>query len=323
MRGSLLGGLVVAACALAADARLAEACSQWPSGVIRRDVLPEDGAVDVPTNARVVVTYETVDGTVGELALRTEAGVAVIVEVERVQDDPFHTSLVVRATLEPSTRYELLDRLDLACAYDSAADCLRDPVVIATFTTGQTPDTTPPEIGRIDVIPGFECNQGTTCTTPDLALGLVQIAALYEDRPDAWVRYEYLDEAGDVLAGPTSILSTAYPCGGGSGPLWRQHLVLPETVRIRAVDLAGNVEAASHALYAQSCLVTAELAENTACDPTPGDGRDVLNDGGEEPDGGCCRAGGPTAPGAAVLLLALVGAPRAARGRRPRARRRR
>ena len=54
-----IGGLGVFV-TIATSAPDARACTPPPTGVEGRTVLPEDGATDVPLNARVYVLYDTI-----------------------------------------------------------------------------------------------------------------------------------------------------------------------------------------------------------------------------------------------------------------------
>ncbi|MCA9675396.1 MAG: hypothetical protein H6709_24740 [Kofleriaceae bacterium] len=295
--------------------RDADACSPPPDGVWRRVVLPPDGAVDVPTNATIVVDYDVlVDST---LALRVQGGADVAIDVTTVDAAPRRV-LVPQQPLQPSTIYEVLDDLALPCTELDPATCLTTPQVVATFTTGAGRDDTPPQLVDVTVSEGFECNRGGSCPEGyDLATQSITIGAVQDDRPAAWVRFQYADAAGLPIGVPTSLTTTGQVCGDGYFPLQAYVGVPAGDFQVRAVDLAGNVEPVAHVLHASTCD---ELVVGTACDPDVRgdvDLNDALPDFGQ----GCCSTSGDGGPAAVAPLAGLV-ALALVRRRRPRRRRR-
>jgi len=153
----------------------ANACTAPARGYISsRQVFPADGAVSVPTNARVVVSYLGAGPTIPDhLALTTSGGVSVPVDivqpVSESSGNPVHQSFVLtpRAPLAPSTKYLVLsDYGTLPCVRNEywkngmpgePCSSIPDagigdggtslaPAAVASFTTGAGPDTTAPTL---------------------------------------------------------------------------------------------------------------------------------------------------------------------------------
>jgi len=277
-----------------------DACSDWPPGVASRGVIPENGADDVPTNARVAVIYDAHLDEVwpAALELRVQGGATVPVTPTSPRGGGVVRMLAPVAPLAASTTYEVLDTLIMPCE-DEVSTCVGAAQVIATFTTGTGPDVSPPSLGGVTVTSSFWCNEGTSCEkSPNEQVYSIHIDARDDDHPASWIRFEYLDEAGVVIAGPTRLLRPGMECSGGAGlPAYNIELEVARTFQIRAVDLAGNVEAAAHTLVGDVCR---------SCE-APDAGAGAVPDGGatpaEDESVGCgCGAGG----GPASLWLALI-----------------
>lgn len=287
MRARSIAPLALGAVALLARPREARPCSPWPDGVQAREVFPENAAVDVPTNARVIVEYEWYQlGDPGNvLELRVQGGGTVAAEASQSDGRGLYKILTPSSPLQSATTYELLDTLSFDCPVEYPPSCLGDPVVIATFTTGTGADTTPPVLSGVSLVSGYVCNEGTSCEYSDEhTLNDITAASAVDDRP--WIFYEYLDDAGVLLAGPTRLVRAGTLCDAGSdGSIW-VYVDVPTTFRIRAVDLAGNVESTSHQLVGETCE---EAVVGTACDP---DAVDAGVDAEPGPDGGSMVDGG-------------------------------
>jgi len=275
----------VAVISLVAGPRQADACSPWFDGYVRT-VLPEAGATSVPLNARITVDYSWIIDPVG-LELREAGGASVSVTLDRL---PARLVVSPTAYLAPNTTYELLDTLSLECV-DPEPWCYGEAAVIATFTTGSDEDLVPPQISGVSVTGEFRCNEGSSCDTSNYELTSVAITAVEDDGPDAWLRYEYLDEDGSLVYGPGPLIQVVDDCSGG-GPDERPDRAFEYsgTFQLRAVDLAGNVSAA-HTLATLAC----PLANEDGCgdDPVP-----------ELPEGGCSTHRG-AAPWLGLVALLL------------------
>lgn len=286
---------------LATRARDAEACSPPSSEISGRTVVPEDGAASVPTNARVLIEYDTGgDGPPEPPQLRVQGGALVPVQSKY----KYLTSLLVwvlqpNASLEPATTYEVLDVIRFACPDPFVASCVGEPAVIATFVTAAGPDTIAPRSTGFTSETWFVVNQGTTCKNDDAVVQRVSIETASDDGPPEWLRFEYLDAMGTVRAGPLPLVTVGRDCGGGVAGSWDYELGMPAgAFSIRVVDLGGNVEAESHLLYAPTC----EEAR-----PQP------MVDAGASPDGGAPVEGGGDGCGCATnrggggwLVLAML-----------------
>lgn len=294
-------GVFVTTATSAPDAR---ACTPPPTGVEGRTVLPEDGATDVPLNARVYVLYDTQGSDPGStLELRVQDGATVAVDETTPYTIGAARLLAPTAPLAPSTTYEILDTLALPCDSELPRTCIAEPTVIATFTTGAALDTARPSVTGVSVTSRGACVADSCPDSESEQLDHISIDQVIDDFPTSWVMYEYLDLDGALVAGPTAWLTTGRGCGDGAGyfPTYR-YLAVPSDVLLRAVDLAGNVEASPHPIDGGTCALL-------ECD-TSGDTATAGADGG-----GCALHRG-TNPG--VLALAL-GALLLAR-RRPRVR---
>jgi hypothetical protein len=290
-------GLAMAAAvgAVARDAREARACSPPYDGISERRVFPEDGAVDVPTNARVLVEYATgANHGLDPPILRVQGGGEVEVEVLT----EYTTYLDVRvlrpdAPLASSTTYEVLDTVSFDCV--DVEWCIVAPAVVATFTTGTSTDTVAPTATGVTAPAVYVANQGTSCDkNSDAVRQEVAIAAFDDDRPVAWVRLEYLDAEGNVIFGPLPPIAVGRICGSGVANWDYDRATEAGDFAVRAIDLAGNVEAVAHELYAPTC-------EEALGGPALDAGGAGDDDGG---DGGCCSSGGGAA---GSLLMAALG----------------
>ncbi|MCA9675397.1 MAG: hypothetical protein KC464_10210, partial [Myxococcales bacterium] len=263
----------------------------------------------VPTNARVRLEYDG-DAPPSHVVLRAQGGADVAVTIEGAWRG---IQLVPMAPLAPSTTYEVVDDLVLGQPCGDGTGCVGDAVVVATFTTGAGADTTAPVLQGVVVTSTYYDNTGSSCDTPNQVTHAFHAAAIVDDEPDAWIRYEYFDDAGHFLVGPFRDLSLGHDCpGGGAGNdqpfIFYYHAA--DTFSVRAVDLAGNVEAVPHALVGQSCEdLTSAATPDAGPDASPRDGQDYGNDTPDAP--GCCSTsgdGGPAgvAPLAGLVALALV-----------------
>jgi hypothetical protein len=301
--------LVIAASAAVADARDADACVPPLDGVQNRRVLPGDDATGVPRNAQIHVFY---DGVVpeGTLSLRVAGGDVVDVTTTGTS----HVVLAPAAELAASTTYEVVDTLTVPCDGKPSA-CVGEPIVVATFTTGVGVDARAPAIEGVAWDSTVSC---TTETCEDVANEAIdRLMPTIDDDFAAWIVYEYLDERGAVIAGPTTSTTAGRTCGGGHGYFQGYiHVETPAVFRMRAIDLAGHVGAASDPIFGGTCEYADGYCAMNGGEP----------DGGGDDDGGGCS----TASGAAGLwLLALIprrrrrgrGTPpaRACRGGAPRA----
>lgn len=105
--------------------------------------------------------------------------------------------------------------------------------------------------------------QVTRCEGPACqAVHRVEIGELTDDGPASWLRFEYLDASGAVVAGPTRLAAAGHACIAGATPI-EPALVVPRVYQLRAVDLAGNASAA----FRVEGTPCEELVIGTACDP--------------------------------------------------------
>src|SRR5688572_29722561 len=101
VRARLLLPAVFGAAALLGAPRAAEPCTPFPPWVGARVSFPEDGAIDVPTNARVLVEYDWHhwDDVGNLLELRQQGGATVAVEVTQSRGHGLYEILTPTAPL--------------------------------------------------------------------------------------------------------------------------------------------------------------------------------------------------------------------------------
>lgn len=294
---------------LAVDVRQAAACSPWLDGIHGRALIPEDGADEVPTNARIAITYDIYDvGLVGDwtLELREQGGGSVAVTLDATSFVGGYVRIMTPTTaLTPATTYEVIDAANSPCTQS----CIGAPRVIGTFRTGTGADTIPPSIGNITVASSFICNDGTSCDkSPNEEVYDIAVGTIRDDGPTGWIRYEYLDD-GVVRAGPTRLLRAGQECSNGGGDVaYHIEMHVDGEFEIRAVDIAGNVETAAHTIVGESC---GTCAIDAGPDGTSDAGEDpaVVVDGGAapaSPDAGCCSTHDRGAPGLALVFGLLL-----------------
>jgi MYXO-CTERM domain-containing protein len=273
MRAVLVVVVVVAAC-LAAP-RVGEACS-YAEGITLRTVMPDDGATGVPINTRVVVLYERAFGMLPlTVVLRAPDGAEVTATAERVALDFLEVQVVTPAApLVADTRYQVIDRLalDTTCYFE---ECVGEPQVIATFTTGGASDATPPMVAAARVTTEYFLIEETSCGGGASVRHRTELDGVSDDF--AGVLYHYYDAAGTRVAGPLPLVTVGHDCDAPASDSFDLPLAT-DTYTVRAVDLAGNEEPTGHRLTGQPCSDFAD-------------------------DSGGCSAG----PGAAGLLTALAG----------------
>lgn len=288
MAARLVIGAVALVAAALADAREARACSYPPQGLFERTVIPEDGATDVPRNARVLVWYDaSYDVPGGAVILRAQGGDDVATTSSTPPTVGFARLLSPTAPLAPQTTYEIVDSLDVPCPTDDVTECYGPFRVIARFTTGTELDTTPPAIDGVEIDSGGVCVSDACPEGQHEVVDQLTIAAT-DDHPAAWIRYEYRTIDGELVAGPTHWQTLGRGCGGGYGDIrFYRYLETPAEIVVRAVDLAGNVETVGRRVVGATC-------DDLACEPDAG--------GGSE--GGC--ATGAASAGVAPIVLAFV-----------------
>lgn len=312
-RSAVVRVLVIAAVLVAARPR-AEACSD-PHAITSRMVLPPNGSSGVPTNARILVEYRVLgdwfflDGfSSANVELRGPGETTVPTSVIETWAGPFVITLLTPAEpLDPDTVYEVHDSTLVPCGdAQPNASCGGTPVLVATFTTGDGPDTQPPtsswsvssSYGQEEEVEGAGCSCDWCGNWVRHDLTLVAVA---DDQPTALVRYFY----GDALVGPLPVLSAGHDCGDEPYHPGYDIESASDTVTLRAVDLAGNVEAVAHVLIGSSCdelrpeaMIDAGVPEPDASASNPDAGSGAADAGA-----GCCSTGGD--PAAALALLAL------------------
>lgn len=231
----LVGSLLLPLCALAVVQVVQEthvqACSAPLPGVVStRRLIPADGTTNVPTNTRILLSYE---GTSGEIPdhpkLRGPDGV----DVPSTLSVPVGASgiparatyvLVPSTSLEANAKYTVLsDYAQLPCVQNNLAivgaggnpmcfpttdggasfggDAGVPPTnIIGSFTTGAGPDTTPPVLsGSLSYTVGdhYTCDSGACCGPYDAFT--VGFAWDHSGNAGDTVVYELSDDAGVVF----------------------------------------------------------------------------------------------------------------------------
>ncbi|GEM_PF-2844287 len=247
----------------------AHACSGLPPLSELRDLRPEVGAQDVPTNTRVFIRFSGRSSFQGyDVRIRPVGGEAI--PATWSASTPYFTSrpsaeLRPAAALEPFTTYELLDNGVTPCFSDACFGS--DFHVIGSFTTGAGPDTTPPVFD-----PGPEatvilrehdvCEDEGCCGPYDVQRYDVRWQPATDANPIRYVvsRARFGDivreDFGEGFRG-------ALYCGpfadAGHGPPYIDVDAIEsgEAIMVRAVDLAGNTSEARTFVVNVTCPVQA------------------------------------------------------------------
>lgn len=284
-----------------ADVRPANACSLPPSGIHERIAVPPDGAVGVPRNARVVIEYAFDFDDNGPAPRLVDAdGNDVPVTVERHRTIRL-LALVLTPTslLLPGAVYQVWDDISVPC---EESDACEGPVLVATFTTGDTLDTAAPLIADIDVDTDCGNNLDSECDDTDEGTWTnhhVSVGSRTDDHAAAWLRFLYTDLTTGETAGPYTLVTVGHGASFGGMELYLDS----DRFAVRAVDLAGNVEEAPHVVEGETCPPPA-APDAGVTSPDPDDARG---------DGAGCAAAPP------ALLAALAFLPLCRLRRRARA----
>lgn len=318
--------LSTVAAVLMADVRRASACSAPGPSLYSRSVVPGDGATGVPTNARVRVLYlGHWNGVLPPaLSLREAAGASVEVSFEWRARSLFDWLVVVTPSLplQPSTTYEVLDELSLPCE-DPSGDCLGEPIVVATFTTGTGADMTPPVFGGgATVESALGGCADSACCGPYDSVNFEAMFTVATGEPVGGVLYEVIlqGEEQPIARVPGVAFHGMRVCDG---------LVMFDGVTavtlhgdapfaLRAYDVAGNFADSDWVTDVNCPAVWPEPDAGPAAAVDAGPGQDAglaaVNDGG----GGCgCNAGrrdrGQPLGWLLIAALVLIASSRASR----------
>ncbi len=258
MKTIATAGLLAAASFVLVPLRPAVACSP-PGAWLHRTAQPAEGAIGVPTNAEVRVSYI---GCLDELgnaqvqpALETAAGEAVAVTVEKVEDSLVfgRLSFVLRPTapLTPETEYRVVDGLDLGDEGDlqcfelaQAGSGTAPP--LNTFTTGAGPDTSPPTFAGATgaVVSDDACDDSACCGPYFVQRGQLSYAPATDDVLPVELRYHVYAQGQDQPLVRYTQAPVGIACGSDPLSPWDGFTVPPgatAALYLRAVDLAGNV----------------------------------------------------------------------------------
>jgi hypothetical protein len=284
-----------------------------PVPLYRDAALPAADATGVPLNSRVIATLSgRTHRELYLLRLRVAGANQFVTATTRDVSSGHLKSAVILtpgAPLEPATTYEILDDLDAITTCDGGpgsipcGDAVNHLVVVSSFTTGDTLDTTPPAFA-----PTFQVSHAeTVCDVPECCGAYhafdygVSFNAATDDQP---VFYDVTMGNGTVpmieglVHNGFSGANYCYiePSTEGGGP----DIVGPGPVVVRAVDLAGNATAApSHELQVPACPPEDHPDHDAGpyCDggyPHGEDGGYHFDDGGVVPlhdDGAGCGVG--------------------------------
>jgi hypothetical protein len=316
--------------AIGAAPSVGRPCSP-PIGYSACSTLPQDGAVGLPTNARLQVVYDAIVPSLeilpaAHLTLETADGNPV--EVDYLEGPPrarfLLLTLVPTAPLVAGATYRLVDRLPAKCVAWNIPDCLGEPSTIASFTVGDSADVTAPTFaGLAEVSSVFSpaLPEATCGPVSDVRHALTWSAAT-DDGPAAWIHYDVYDGSGTLLgAGMVGELvrATQRCTGEPEFPVdsWSPHILGGPRFLVRAVDIAGNGETNQVAVDGIDCatfdpdgdgqLGTAGDDSGTAGDDAGVPSPDSGSPSGESDDGGGCSTGaGRTGTGAGGALLGAL-----------------
>jgi hypothetical protein len=150
---------------------IAHACSGGTSGIFGRQIIPGDGAVGVPLNGQIEVTYTAqASGPFWStgLQIRPQNGQPLAADVQQVYAGRSSAKFVLRPStaLAANTVYEILDSLIVPCMQSECQQVA--PHVVASLTTGSRVDSVPPSfagLASIEVSPtspyDAPCAQGS------------------------------------------------------------------------------------------------------------------------------------------------------------------
>jgi MYXO-CTERM domain-containing protein len=245
-------------------------------GVCHQDILPADGAQDVPLNTRIWLFYSVGGRYSPALALKDDSGAAVPAEMTQVMRGGLaiirEEVMVFQPTglLSPSTTYTI--EVTDAPICDNW-DIPGDGIIIQTFTTGTASDTAPPAFGGAATIaaefveatpPIGPCDAGPDRFRYTVTANAAEAGSIYT---------MYLD--GQTVDMQTSSTVNYEVEGSGEIP--------PLCFTMRAQDQAGNEE----------------MNDQQVCFP-PTDGR-------TPPDGGCgCGSNSPSSGWGLLILLVIL-----------------
>jgi hypothetical protein len=262
----------------------ARACGPGRPGIQYRWGFPANGAVGVPTNAQVVVSYRTDEVSFLPSADAGDPGLGTDLELRRFADGepvPFTISqfrtgasrferqvafvLRPRSPLSPRTPYEVLDRRQhLPCGPGQAHSCAPGELrSISAFTTGDGERLTPPSTpaGASLKAEGLNrCDSGGCCG-PFL---VQKYTARWDEAVPSEVVLYNLYSGGEAVARLLNVTQVplGVPCAGPSDP---SRLVVPAgSLHVRAVDWAGN-ESAEARLGAIPLRVCENVGFGGAC----------------------------------------------------------
>lgn len=221
--------------------------------------------------------------------------------------------------LAPHTTYELLGpSLDPECP-GATPD-----VVLATFTTGETEDTTPPSRPVTTTSPCVvDADPASTCG--GYLAATVQATWLATDDGALAVAYAFGTPHGSRLSREHGVAAQIVQMSGLSAVVTFDPM--PSAGPVYAIDVAGNVSEPAALEIDLHCADGLSLCDGGVCSPDGGptsdDGAAPSLDGGAGPppgpsSGGCSLGGrsGAFAPALALLVLSAVGARRRRHRRR-------
>lgn len=250
----LIGVVVVFA---AAPTRAAHACDC--AGTAPQILLPRDGATNVPTNARVLVTAEKLgmDRWAGTDATRTpklgiapkKGGAAVKAMVGTMMSEAWGTVYVVTPArpLKAGTAYQLV----------VLGKTARDRKAVSGFTTGKVADTAPPVFAGIDRFTAIVAYRGSTGSKCDGQPPFEELTWRYDvatddgTDPNDLVRILYVQRKGESraikLIEPFDAAKPVLSVDDTTCAPFHQIMKTADEMcaTIEVVDLAGNVAGAA------------------------------------------------------------------------------
>jgi hypothetical protein len=284
--------VVIATLLVWADAAPASACEPSPPTHQLDDVLPADGATEVPTNAEVRLEYQGfVIPTTGlqDVVVRPVGGAALVTSVAMLDNAGYSSRHLVvvhlQAPLAPQTQYEVE----------------AEGAVVSTFRTGDGADTMAPTFAGIASITTSvsECLSSSCCGPNRVAYVHMGWGGVSDDFNIRMVRFNVYGIDGALVvpmtSGSASVIGYQL-CSGqfsGSGPLGNFEADSGE-YHVRAVDLAGNEDTND---------VTRDVTDPCAVSQPPDTGSGA--DGSSSPASGCTTAGGSRSALVVPMLLTL------------------
>ncbi len=260
----------------------AQACSPPRPGIFSVSVFPPDGTKNVPTNARINVRYNYVQGGAFNetFAIRPVGGTNLTVTPQRVSVGNWERRFFfLRGLLQPNTTYEIVTNIQaIPCFFFGGnPGCTTGaPQVLSTFTTGTSDDTKPPTFSGLQSIVPIKspnvCNNSACCGPYHYHRFDVSWAAATDESENFFVLYNIyrtIDLTKPVLRYVPASRGAQVCSGFYFGQSWDSFRGLPGGYVVRAVDLGDNEETNTKSVTLMDLCSGPEPVVEPSPEPTP------------------------------------------------------